>query len=118
MYTLSRLPSLARVATLSLALAIPAMGLAGAAYADDEYGTGHERLVQQSARSAPSVPDAFALATGQAQRQAIAKNSGTSQAPVASDAVAPTIKHDLVGSGGRQDSLAREIYHPGSGTDW
>ena len=25
---------------------------------------------------------------------------------------------DLVGAGGAQDALAREIYHPGSGTDW
>ncbi len=118
MFTISRLPSLARVATLSLALAVPAMGLAGAAYADDEYGTGHERLVQQAARSAPSFAGAFALATGQAQHQAIAKNSGTSQPSIVSDAVTPTIKQDLLGTGGQQDNLAREIYHPGSGTDW
>lgn len=115
MFTLSRLPSFARVATLSLALAVPAIGLSGAAYADDEYGTGHERLVTQSAQSAPSFADAFALATGQAQRQAIAKNAA---APVASDVAAPMIKQDLVGTGGQQDSLARDIYHPGSGTDW
>jgi hypothetical protein len=25
---------------------------------------------------------------------------------------------DLVGAGGAQDALAREIYHPGRGTDW
>ena len=115
MFSLSRLPSLARVATLSLALAVPAMGLTGSAFADDGYGTGHEQLVQQSAQSAPSFADAFALATGHAQRQAIAKNAA---APVASDAVVPMIKHDLLGTGGQQDNLAREIYHPGSGTDW
>jgi hypothetical protein len=118
MFTLSRLPSFARIATLSLALAAPAVGLAGSAYADDEYGTGHERVVQQSAQSAPSFADAFALATGQVQRQALAKNSGTSQPPVASDAVAPMVKHDVLGAGGQQDSMARDIYHPGSGTDW
>ncbi len=25
---------------------------------------------------------------------------------------------DVVGGGGQQDDLARQIYHPGSGTDW
>jgi len=25
---------------------------------------------------------------------------------------------DVVGGGGAQDDLARQIYHPGSGTDW
>ena len=25
---------------------------------------------------------------------------------------------DVVGAGGAQDDLARQIYHPGSGTDW
>ena len=25
---------------------------------------------------------------------------------------------DVVGAGGPQDDLARQIYHPGSGTDW
>lgn len=25
---------------------------------------------------------------------------------------------DLVGAGGPQDDVARQIYHPGSGTDW
>jgi len=25
---------------------------------------------------------------------------------------------DVVGGGGPQDDLARQIYHPGSGTDW
>lgn len=115
MFTLSRLPSFARVATLSLALAVPAMGLAGSAFADDEYGTNRSPTILHSAQSAPSFADAFALATGHGQRQAIAKNSA---APVASDVAAPTIKQDLVGAGGQQDSLARQIYHPGSGTDW
>ncbi len=115
-----RLASLARAATLSLALALPAIaGFAGAAHADDEYGTGHETLVQQSAHSAPSFGRAFALATGQAvQPQAVAGNTGTSGRSVATDAAAPTVKQDLLGTGGQQDNLARQIYHPGSGTDW
>jgi hypothetical protein len=25
---------------------------------------------------------------------------------------------DVVGAGGPQDNVARQIYHPGSGTDW
>jgi hypothetical protein len=25
---------------------------------------------------------------------------------------------DVIGAGGPQDDLARQIYHPGSGTDW
>jgi len=25
---------------------------------------------------------------------------------------------DVVGGGGQQDEIARQIYHPGSGTDW
>ena len=115
MFSLSRIPSFARVATLSLALAVPAMGLAGQAFADDEYGTNRSPTILHSAQSAPSFADAFALATGHAQPQAIAKNAA---APVASDAVVPMIKHDLLGTGGQQDNLAREIYHPGSGTDW
>jgi hypothetical protein len=115
-----RLASLTRAATLALALAVPAVaGFAGAAHADDEYGTGHEALVQQAARSAPSVGTAFALATGRASRtEAVAGNAGSSVPAVRSDASAPTVKQDLLGTGGQQDNLARETFHPGSGTDW
>jgi hypothetical protein len=110
----ARLTVLARAAALSLALA----GFAGAAYADDEYGTGHEVLVQQAARSAPSFGRAFALATGRAtDSQTVARN-GSSVPAVRSDASDPAVKQDLLGTGGQQDSFAREIYHPGSGTDW
>ncbi len=110
-----RVNSLARAAALSLALA----GFASAAYADDEYGTRHEALVQQAARSAPSFGNAFALATGRAtDSQTVARNAGTTVPAVRSDASDPAVKQDLLGTGGQQDSLAREIYHPGSGTDW
>ena len=112
-----RLTSLTRAAALSLALVAPAVGFAGAAHADDEYGTRHEALVQQSARSAPSFGTAIGLATGQPRAQALARNAAQNL-PVRSDASAPTAKQDLLGTGGQQDQLAREIYHPGSGTDW
>jgi hypothetical protein len=108
---------LTRAATLSLALALPALaGFAGAAHADDEYGTGHEALVQQAARSAPSFGTAIGLAIGQPQAQAIARNS--QNVPVRSDVSAPSVKQDLLGTGGQQDNIARETFHPGSGTDW
>jgi len=113
---------LARAAVLAMALAIPAVsGLATAAYADDEYGvaTEHGAIIRQAAQNAPSFGRAFALATGRAtQPQAVAGNAGTSVPPVASDAPAATVKQDLLGTGGQQDNLARDIYHPGSGTDW
>ena len=108
--------TLARAATLSLALALPAVvGFAGAAHADDEYGTRHERLVMQSAQSAPSFGTAIGLATGQPQAQALARNAWQS---VRSDVSAPSIRQDLLGTGGQQDNVARETFHPGSGTDW
>ena len=113
---------LARAAALAMALAIPAVsGLATSAFADDEYGVGteHGALIRQSAQNAPSFGTAFALATGRAtQAQSVAGNAGTSSPAIRSDASAPTVKQDLLGTGGQQDNLAREIYHPGSGTDW
>jgi len=118
MSTTLRLPTLARAATLSLALALPALaGFAGAAHADDEYGTGHEALVQQAARSAPSFGTAIGLAIGQPQAQAVARNAGQ-YVQVRTDASSPTVQQDLLGTGGQQDNLARETFHPGSGTDW
>ena len=117
MSTTLRIATLARAATLSLALALPAVaGLAGAARADDEYGTGHERLVTQAAQSAPSFGTAIGLAIGQPQAQAVARNAWQN-VQVRSD-VSPSVKQDLLGTGGPQDNLAREAFHPGSGTDW
>ena len=115
-----RLYTLARAATLSLALAVPAVaGFAGIAHADDEYGTSHETLVQKSARSAPSFGDAIAVATGHATRSSVvARNAGVSAPPVSSDASAPAVRQDLLGTGGQQDDIARQTFHPGTGTDW
>jgi hypothetical protein len=108
---------LARAAILSLAIALPAVvGFAGAAHADDEYGTGHERLVTHSAQSAPTFGTAVGLATGEPQAQALARNAWQS-VQVRSD-VSPSVKQDLLGTGGQQDNLARETFDPGSGTDW
>lgn len=112
MSTNLRIATLARAATLSLALALPAV-----AHADDEYGTGHERLVTQSAQSAPSFGTAVGLAIGQPQAQAVARNAWQG-VQVRSDVSAPTVKQDLLGTGGQQDEVARETFHPGSGTDW
>ena len=115
-----RLTTLARAAALSMALAIPAVsGLATAAHADDMYGVGtqHGALIRQSAETAPSFGTAVGLALGKKapQQQAFA---GQTAAPVVSDAGATSTKRDLVGDGGHQDDVAREIYNPGTGTDW
>lgn len=79
----------------ALAVLLAATGFAGAAYADDEYGTGHETVIRQAAAS--PAPLRIGIA---------------STAPVAS------ARSDVVGGGGHQDAVARQIYHPGSGTDW
>jgi hypothetical protein len=115
-----RLSTLTRAATLSLALAVPALAcFAGIAHADDEYGTSHETLVQKSARSAPSFGEAFALATGHAtQSSVVARNAGTGAPSISSDASAPPMRQDLLGTGGQQDDIARQTFHPGTGTDW
>ena len=115
----TNLTSLVRAAALTMALAIPAAGFATSAFADDEYGVGtqHGALIRRSAQSAPSFGAAVGLALGKKapQQQAAA---GKTAAPVALDAGAASGKRDLVGDGGQQDNLAREIYQPGTGTDW
>ncbi|HJT05719.1 MAG TPA: hypothetical protein VJ747_02270 [Stellaceae bacterium] len=118
MLTLSRLPSLARVATLSLALAVPAMGLAGTAQADDEYGSNRSPVILESAQSALAAnPADTALARATAAAQAASAAYAQNRSHVATDA---TINGalDLNGQGGAQDQLGRQIYTPGSGTDW
>jgi hypothetical protein len=133
--------NLTRVATIALML-VPV--LAAGAYADDEYGTGHEVVTRHAATSA-MVPMAIAAQAivaegygagqndnfGAPQRDALIRQSATrgsiavlvdvaraktSTGGYATDGgYGPT---DLVGGGGRQDELAREIYRPGSGTDF
>ena len=106
----------ARVAAVGAALLIPAVsGLSTAAHADDEYGvaTAHGALIRQSAESAPSFSNFAALARGQKPGVTVA----ASAARTASDVPAAK-QQDLLGTGGKQDELAREIYQPGTGTDW
>ncbi len=126
MSTMFRVSTLLRTAALSAALLVPAVS----AFADDEYGTGHEIVIRQAAASPPAAP----LSTAQSQSLSEQFRLGQNDAFGASTAVrsfqpaqgsrvastAPMVggKPDLVGQGGRQDQLAREIYHPGSGTDW
>ncbi len=127
MSTMFRMSTLLRTAALSGALLVPAVS----AFADDEYGTGHEIVIRQAAASSPAAPlsaaqsqslseqfrlgqnDAFGASTARRSFQPAAQGSR-----VASTAPMVAGKPDLVGQGGRQDQLAREIYHPGSGTDW
>jgi len=115
MTTAFRIATLTRAAALSLALVIPAVaGLATAARADDEYGTNRGPSILQSAqsvRAADPTQTPLAVATAQAR---LAGSTVATTAPLAPIAGLT----DLVGQGGRQDALARETYHPGSGTDW
>ena len=124
---MTTLNSLARIATLSLMLAAP---FAGSALADDEYGTGHNLVIAQaaasqpapqlSARQAEQLYDAFKV--GQNDAFGAARSSQLAPVPQANTSrLASTsrmVGNDLVGSGGPQDALANQIYHPGSGTDW
>ena len=132
---------LTRVAALALMLA-PA--LVAVAHADDEYGTGREAVVRQAAGSAmlpmaaapqPIAAERFAAGQsdnfGAPQRDALIRQSATrgssavlvdvAQAKAAAGEYAADGGYrltDLVGGGGRQDELAREIYRPGGGTDF
>jgi hypothetical protein len=106
----------ARAAIVTLILATPA--LSNAAHAFDPFG-GDETVVTQSAQSArygnpANTPLARATADAKARASAMAANP----AATASDASRMGGSLDLLGTGCQQDDLAREIYHPGSGTDW
>ena len=115
--------SFIRLAALSLSLA--AFGV-GAAYAND-YGvtTEHDQVINDAARSTPAEP------LGQSQARTVEKMfdyHGTYPAPPKETARLPLDHYattgssiaapDVVGNGGPQDDKAREIHHPGSGTDW
>ncbi|HKW53257.1 MAG TPA: hypothetical protein VJO12_06170 [Stellaceae bacterium] len=118
----------ARAATLSMALAFP---IATMTYANDEYGTGHEAVIQQAAASTPSAPlsvaqtnalnDAFKVgqndAFGAARSSQLAPVNQNYNSRLASMS-ATAGNRDLVGAGGAQDQIANQIYHPGTGTDW
>lgn len=110
-----RLATLGRAAAISMALIIPAVaGLSTAARADDEYGTNRGPSVLQSAQSvgiANPAETPLAMTTAQARVAASPVATAAPRLPIAG-------MEDLVGQGGRQDQLARETHHPGSGTDW
>ena len=124
-----RITSLVRATALSLALIAP---VAATAYADDEYGTQHETVISQAASSTPSAPlsiaqsNALSDAFKVGQNDAFGGSRSSQLAPVAqnymgrlaSSGSAASGKLDVVGAGGAQDQLARDIYHPGSGTQW
>jgi hypothetical protein len=112
--------------TLAIALVLSAAGV-GAVYADDEYGTGHESLIRQSAASMPGVPLGAAQANMAAEQfghrdiyyiPATPSWARSSQRPQYATSASLPPARDLVGDGGAQDALARAIHHPGSGTDW
>jgi hypothetical protein len=119
-----------RGATLGLLLA--ASALTTAAYADDEYGTGGEAAIRQAAVSAPASPLSSAETAALFEWFSVGDNDmfGASRtlrlAPVIAihaSRLASTMPMvsgaaDVVGGGGHQDELAREIHHPGSGTSW
>lgn len=52
------------------------------------------------------------VASSLAACASLAPSRGASNAPLSGSSV------DVVGAGGPQDDVARQIYHPGSGTDW
>lgn len=116
----------------ALAVLLAAAGFAGTAYANDEYGTGHEAVIAQAASSQPSAPlsaaqvaqlnDAFKVgqndAFGGARSSQLAPVPQSTPSRLASLSRTIAGKADVVGAGGGQDALAQQIYHPGSGTDW
>jgi len=130
-----------RVAAMALML-VPALGTI--AYADDEYGTGHEAVVRGAAASAmrpmaaaPSPPAIEQFAAGDSdnfgapRRERLILQSaaygpgrpgmGVAQAKTMEGAYTVDGGYgqpDLVGAGGPQDELARAIYRPGTGTDF
>ncbi len=121
MSTNFRLTALARAAAISIAVVIPAIsGAVTSAYAYDAFG-GDPALVEQSAQSARYAnpnDTPLAKATAQAKAAASASAYAANRSSVASDASKAVGSTDLVGQGGPQDDFAREIYHPGTGTDW
>jgi hypothetical protein len=116
MTTLLTIGRLGRAAALTLILVAPT--LTTAAYAFDPFG-GDESLVLKSAQSGrynnpADTPLARATAEAKARSSVMAANQSSS----ASDASMGRGLGDLVGQGGQQDELAREIYRPGTGTDF
>lgn len=126
MPTMFRLSPLLRTATLSAILLVPAIS----AFANDEYGTGHESVISQAAVSNPTAPlgmaqtqalqDQFKVgendAFGGSRSSQLAPSVESYTSKIAS--TGPAATRDVAGMGNEQDELAREIFHPGTGTDW
>lgn len=115
MTMLSTMARAGRAAALILVFAGPTLATT-AAHAFDPFG-GDETVVLKSAQSARYRDPAaapLAQATAAARSRIVAANPPAT----VSDAAIAAGRADLLGEGGRQDELAREIYHPGSGTDW
>ena len=76
-------------------------------------------MIEQSARSARYAnPNDTPLARATAAARATSSGYAANPSNVASDASRAGRKLDLDGQGGAQDRFDREIYHPGTGTDW
>jgi len=115
-----RFARLARAAAISMGVVIPAVaGLAASAFAYDAFG-GDPAVIEQSAQSARYAnPNDTPLARATAAAKAASSAYAANPSNVASDASAGRGGAlDLNGQGGAQDQLDREIYHPGTGTDW
>ena len=114
MTALSTIGRAGRAAMMTLILSTPA--LTTVAYAFDPLSGGDPAV--PSAESAHYAnPNDTPLARATAAAKAAASAYAADRSSVASDA-SQAGSADLVGQGGPQDDLAREIYHPGTGTDW
>jgi hypothetical protein len=116
-----RIATLARAAAISMAVVLPAVSdAATSAFASDPSG-GDPAVEMQSAQSARyGNPNDTPLARATAAAKAAAASAyAANPSNVASDASKGRGRAlDLDGQGGAQDQFDREIYHPGTGTDW
>jgi hypothetical protein len=115
----TNITTLTRAAALSLALALPAVaGFGTSAFADDEYGSNRSPSILSSAQSVFAAnPADTQLARATAAAKAASSTYAANRSTVMSDAKVGGVL-DLNGQGGPQDQLGRQIYTPGSGTDW
>jgi hypothetical protein len=112
--------SLSRAAAISVAVVLPAIfGATTSAFANDPSG-GDPTIEMQSAQSARYAnPKDTPLARATEAAKASASSAyAANPSNVASDASTAGTARDLDGQGGPQDQFDREIYHPGTGTDW
>ncbi len=114
--------SLIRRAAFSLAIGA---SMIAPAYADYGVTTEHDQVIVNAAKSKPAAPATDAQAK---TMQQMYDYHGTYPPPSKAYAPAPLGAYattgtslpapDLVGTGGAQDDMARQIHHPGSGTGW